>query len=100
MPTYEYEREDGTRFEIEQRISEDALKVCPTTGQSVKRLISATSFQLKGSGWYKTDYASSSSGGGSTKSEAKAEAKSESKTETKSEAKTETKSETKKATST
>jgi len=61
MPTYEYEREDGTRFEIEQRITEDALRVCPTTGQKVKRLVSAAAFHLKGSGWYKTDYGSSGS---------------------------------------
>lgn len=63
MPTYEYEREDGTRFELEQRISEDSLKICPTTGQKVRRVIHAGAFQLKGSGWYKSDYASSSKGG-------------------------------------
>lgn len=61
MPTYEYEREDGTRFELQQSISENALEKCPTTGQKVKRLISSTSFQLKGSGWYKTDYTKSGS---------------------------------------
>lgn len=66
MPTYEYEREDGTRFELEQRISENALETCPTTGQKVKRLISATSFQLKGSGWYKTDYSKAGSSSSST----------------------------------
>ena len=68
MPTYEYEREDGTRFEIEQRITEDALDKCPTTGQRVKRLIAATSFQLKGSGWYKTDYSSGTKGNGAPSS--------------------------------
>ena len=65
MPTYLYEREDGTRFEIEQKITEDPLEKCPETGQTVKRLISGGSFQLKGTGWYKTDYASGSSSGGS-----------------------------------
>ncbi len=61
MPTYEYEREDGTRFEIKQKITDDPLEVCPDTGQKVKRLLSAPAFHLKGTGWYKTDYASSSS---------------------------------------
>ncbi|MDR9417125.1 MAG: zinc ribbon domain-containing protein, partial [Gracilimonas sp.] len=37
MPTYEYKREDGTTFEITQKMSEDALTTCPTTGQKVKR---------------------------------------------------------------
>lgn len=59
MPTYVYEREDGNRFELEQKISEDALTTCPETGQKVRRVIHAGSFQLKGSGWYKTDYAAS-----------------------------------------
>ena len=63
MPTYSYRRADGTEFEIEQKISEDALTVCPTTGLPVERIITSTSFQLKGSGWYKTDYPSSGSAG-------------------------------------
>ena len=71
MPTYEYEREDGTRFEIEQKITEDALETCPTSGQKVKRLVSAAPFHLKGSGWYKTDYASSSSGAKSSSPDSK-----------------------------
>lgn len=39
MPTYLYEREDGTRFEIQQSIKDDALKECPETGQKVKKII-------------------------------------------------------------
>lgn len=65
MPIYEYEREDGTRFEIIQKISDDALIECPTTGQKVTRLVSQSAFHLKGGGWYKTDYSSGSSGGAS-----------------------------------
>jgi len=62
MPTYEYKREDGTTFEIEQRITEEPLKTCPTTGQPVKRLISGgAGLVFKGSGFYLTDYARSSS---------------------------------------
>lgn len=61
MPIYEYEREDGTIFEVMQKISEDALEACPDTGQRVRRIISQNAFHLKGGGWYKTDYSSSSS---------------------------------------
>lgn len=39
MPTYEYEREDGTRFEIVQSIKADKLETCPDTGQKVKRIL-------------------------------------------------------------
>jgi len=57
MPTYEYKREDGTTFEVLQSMSEEPLKVCPTTGQPVKRLISGgTGLLFKGSGFYVTDY--------------------------------------------
>jgi putative FmdB family regulatory protein len=66
MPIYEYEREDGTVFELIQKASEDPLESCPTTGQKVRRLVSASAFHLKGTGWYKTDYGASSSSGGSS----------------------------------
>ncbi len=57
MPTYVYRREDGTTFEIEQRITEDSLETCPTTGQAVKRVITGgTGLIFKGSGFYLTDY--------------------------------------------
>lgn len=57
MPTYVYQREDGSTFEIEQRITEDALESCPTTGQRVVRVISGgTGLIFKGSGFYLTDY--------------------------------------------
>jgi putative FmdB family regulatory protein len=62
MPTYEYKREDGSTFEYEQRITDDALTECPTTGQKVKRLISGgAGLVFKGSGFYLTDYARKSS---------------------------------------
>lgn len=58
MPTYVYRREDGTTFEIEQRITEDALTACPDTGQPVTRVITGgTGLIFKGSGFYLTDYA-------------------------------------------
>lgn len=57
MPTYEYKREDGTRFEIKQSINDDPLAKCPDTGQKVKRVISGGGGVVyKGSGWYVTDY--------------------------------------------
>ncbi len=57
MPTYVYRREDGTTFEIEQRITEDSLETCPMTGQAVKRIITGgTGLIFKGSGFYLTDY--------------------------------------------
>lgn len=57
MPTYQYKREDGTVFEVMQKMSDAALSTCPETGQSVKRVISGGSGVLyKGDGWYVTDY--------------------------------------------
>lgn len=57
MPTYEYKREDGTIFEIKQRITADPLKECPETGQEVTRIISSNvSFDFKGTGFHSTDY--------------------------------------------
>lgn len=58
MPIYEYECGScGHRLESIQKMSEPALKDCPACGKStLKKLISATGFQLKGSGWYATDF--------------------------------------------
>lgn len=38
MPTYTYRRDDGTTFEAKQKISDDPLRECPETGQSVERI--------------------------------------------------------------
>ncbi len=58
MPVYEYYCEECKKiYEIGQRISEEPIRICPHCGSGkFKRIISATSFVLKGSGWYKTDY--------------------------------------------
>ncbi|HET6527640.1 MAG TPA: FmdB family zinc ribbon protein [Balneolaceae bacterium] len=57
MPTYEYKREDGSRFEIKQGINDEPLEKCPDTGQKVTRVISGGGGVVyKGSGWYVTDY--------------------------------------------
>ena len=88
MPIYEYQcKQCGERHEIIQRISEDPLTHCPKCGGEMKKLISSPAIQFKGSGFYKTDYASSGSSSSSAKSETKSETKTEGKTETKSEAK-------------
>jgi putative FmdB family regulatory protein len=57
MPIYEYECPKCGVFEATQRITDVPLKRCPECRGKVRKLISSTSFQLKGSGWYVTDYA-------------------------------------------
>ncbi len=58
MPTYVYRREDGTKFEIKQRITEDPLEKCPETGQPVERIIAGSAGLIfKGDGFYVYDYA-------------------------------------------
>jgi putative FmdB family regulatory protein len=59
MPIYEYQCPKCGVFEETQRITDKPLKKCPTCKGKVERIISATSFVLKGSGWYATDYAKS-----------------------------------------
>ncbi len=56
MPIYEYKCSECGVFEVTQRITEDPLDGCPTCQGEVRKLISNTSFQLKGTGWYITDY--------------------------------------------
>ena len=81
MPTYEYKREDGTTFEVIQKMSEPALKTCPETGQKVKRIISGGGGVVyKGDGWYVTDY---KNGGKKSASTPPADTDSTSATETK-----------------
>lgn len=62
MPTYEYECQAcGHNMEAVQRITESPLIECPACQKPrLQRLISATSFQLKGGGWYKDGYGANS----------------------------------------
>jgi putative FmdB family regulatory protein len=81
MPIYEYRCAKCGQFEFMQRITDPALKRCPTCQTKVTKLISNTSFQLKGRGWYITDYGRKDSGSGKTEpskdvSETKAESSS------------------------
>lgn len=62
MPVYEYECEKCEKvFEVQQKISDKQLTECPTCQSPVKKLMSMSSFQLKGGGWYADGYASKSS---------------------------------------
>ena len=56
MPVYVYRRQDGSTFELEQRISEDSLVRCPTTGQRVERVLQPFTPRYKGTGFYSTDH--------------------------------------------
>ncbi len=62
MPIYEYECEFCLhRFQLLQKMSDPAPSVCPNCSKEggIKKLISQTSFELKGNGWYVTDYKNS-----------------------------------------
>lgn len=57
MPTYVYRREDGSTFEVQQRITEDPLDTCPDTGQDVERIITGNGgIIFKGDGFHVNDY--------------------------------------------
>ncbi len=62
MPLYTYRREDGSIFEIRQPFSDEALAVCPDTGQQVTRLVQAAGIIFKGSGFYVNDSKKSANG--------------------------------------
>lgn len=96
MPIYEYRCEEcGKKCEVVQKFTDDPLTICRECGGRLHKLISQTTFILKGTGWYVTDYASpgrrkaedaSSAAPGDAEatgaaSEAKAETKAESKAE-------------------
>jgi putative FmdB family regulatory protein len=90
MPLYEYQcNQCSERTEILQGINDPPYTHCPKCGGEMKKLLSAPAIQFKGSGFYKTDYASSSSSSSAPKAETKSETKTETKTETKSESKSE-----------
>ena len=92
MPIYGYRcAECGEEHEALQKVSEPPLTLCPACGKpALQKQLSAAGFQLKGSGWYATDFKASSNKPAEKKTE-KTETKSETKTETKSDTKTDTK---------
>ena len=94
MPIYEYRcKACGHQEDHLQKVSDPPLTKCPACGKKkFEKQLTAAGFQLKGSGWYATDF----KGGkkpAETKPEAKAEGKAETKAETKGETKTESKTE-------
>lgn len=58
MPIYAYKCEScGHAKDVLQKMSDDPLSVCPACGQSTfRKQLTAAGFQLKGSGWYVTDF--------------------------------------------
>ena len=58
MPLYEYQCDAcGHRFEVIQKFSDAPIETCPKCSGAVRKLIAAPAFQLKGTGWYVTDFA-------------------------------------------
>lgn len=70
MPIYEYRCSScGFQKEFLQKLNAEPIRTCPECGQdSFDKMLSAAGFQLKGSGWYATDFK-----GGAAKPAAKAE---------------------------
>jgi len=76
MPLYEYKCHScGKTFEVIQKFADDALKTHLECGGDVERLFSAPAFHLKGTGWYKTDYAKKNGSEKPTSDEPKADSK-------------------------
>ena len=58
MPIYEYQcKKCGKQFEAFQGITEPDLKACKFCKGKIQKMMSLSSFSLKGAGWYATDYA-------------------------------------------
>ena len=95
MPIYEYQCSNcGHQFEAMQKISEEPLKDCPECHQpKLNKLVSAAGFQLKGTGWYVTDY--SAKGKSKASEESKANSNAGTQTTSSDGKTTETKTETK-----
>jgi putative FmdB family regulatory protein len=68
MPIYEFKCDScGTVTERLQKMDDAPLKKCPKCGGKVEKIFSRSSFQLKGSGWYVTDYGKGTGGTAGTK---------------------------------
>src|SRR5881227_2563370 len=99
MPIYEYRcNVCGHKEEHLQKVSEAPLTVCPACGKpEYRKQLSAAGFQLKGTGWYATDFKSGSKKSADKKADTKTDTKTDAKTESKPDAKPETKTESKAA---
>jgi putative FmdB family regulatory protein len=89
LPIYEYECEDCKKnFEVFLGIKDEPVKECiHCEGTSIRKLISNCSFQLKGTGWYVTDYARKENNGEANGKENKKQPDTQKTTETKAEKK-------------
>jgi putative FmdB family regulatory protein len=84
MPVYEYECPACEKvYEVHQGISDAPLTSCSVCGGPVKKIISMSSFHLKGGGWYSDGYASGSSAQGEAKGATKGDTKGDTGTATK-----------------
>ncbi len=85
MPIYEYVCEKcGDHLEVIQKVGDEPLKRCKKCRGKLEKIISRTSFQLKGSGWYASDYAGKSKKSESKSDNAKLDVKPDAKSDTKS----------------
>jgi putative FmdB family regulatory protein len=95
VPTYGYRCSTcGHQFEIHQRITDAPLLECPKCQGKLAKILYPTGVIFKGSGFYSTDYRSSSKSDSSNGSSPSPESKSEGKSEGKSDTKTESKPDT------
>jgi putative FmdB family regulatory protein len=79
MPIYEYICEKcGSHIEAIQKVSDAPLKRCQKCRGKLEKVVSRTSFQLKGSGWYMSDYSRKPAPAATDKSEKAVEKKAES----------------------
>ena len=77
MPIYEYRCDKcGEEFELFRSITDNGTPCCKFCDGPVKKLISRSSFHLKGTGWYVTDYAGKKPSGQEEKKEASSESSS------------------------
>ena len=77
MPIYEYRCEGcGEELELFRSITDDGNPSCKSCGGSMKKLISRSSFHLKGTGWYVTDYAGKKAASQEEKKEASSDSSS------------------------
>jgi putative FmdB family regulatory protein len=87
MPIYEYScKKCGKTIEVIQKFSDPVLKKHPGCGGALTKLVSASAFQLKGTGWYVTDYARKGKSGDSDSPKETTEKTEKKDTATKSEA--------------
>jgi putative FmdB family regulatory protein len=91
MPIYEYRCSScGHQQEFLQKVSDAPLTTCTACGKAAfSKMLTAAGFQLKGSGWYATDFKSKPGAATKTDTPAKAEGAAEKPAEAKSESKSE-----------